>query len=345
MGDLYAPDRQQLEEDNQESSSSSDPLKQETSEPPSLFHSAPHPSHSGQSSAPKNSSTQPSEPLPPHPYDNLQQKQKKRKQKAVTDFDMDKMRSTLKQFSRDWSVEGAAEREVCYKPMLDALLYHFSDVPEQDRVNIRVLVPGAGLARLAWEAAKLGFACQGNEFSHFMLLASYFVLNRTERINQHTIYPYVHSFSNAPSTSHFLRPISFPDVLPADLPENSDFSLVAGDFVEVYGVTDEDEAKERNNDDHGGYGKESQEGKWNAVLTCFFIDTAKDIIEYLNIIHRVLVPGGVWINLGPLLWHYENNNTGDLSIEITLEDVKLLSKKIGFEIYASNLLLPSSYSR
>ena len=65
------------------------------------------------------------------------------------------------------------------------------------RRNLRVLVPGAGLGRLAWDVANLGmgssyridkdnvsfsstagFACQGNEFSHYMLLASFFVLNR-----------------------------------------------------------------------------------------------------------------------------------------------------------------------
>ena len=62
------------------------------------------------------------------------------------------------------------------------------------RRNLRVLVPGAGLGRLAYDVATLGyllpslihvaftvdvlgFACQGNEFSHYMLLASYFILN------------------------------------------------------------------------------------------------------------------------------------------------------------------------
>lgn len=34
---------------------------------------------------------------------------------------MDKMRSTLRQFVRDWSVEGAAERAQCYAPLLAEL--------------------------------------------------------------------------------------------------------------------------------------------------------------------------------------------------------------------------------
>lgn len=35
----------------------------------------------------------------------------------------------------------------------------------------RVLVPGAGLARLCLEVAALGYEAQGNEYSYFMLLA------------------------------------------------------------------------------------------------------------------------------------------------------------------------------
>lgn len=51
---------------------------------------------------------------------------------------------------------------------------------------------------------------------------------RTDAIDKHTIYPYVHSFSNIPSNAALLRPITIPDVLPASLPEGADFSLVAG---------------------------------------------------------------------------------------------------------------------
>ncbi|KAI0827350.1 N2227-domain-containing protein [Trametes gibbosa] len=236
-----------------------------------------------------------------------------------TEHDMDKLRSTLKQLVRDWSEEGREERDLCYEPMKEALVQHFSDIPEAERRNFRVLVPGAGLGRLAWDIANLGFACQGNEFSHYMLLASFYMLNRTDAVNQHTIYPYVHSFSNLQNKEGLLRPIRIPDILPASLPLGSDFSLVAGDFEEIYGAEEGDDA-------------ESQVGQWDAVMTCFFIDTSKNIVNYLRIIHRILAPGGVWINLGPLLWHWENNSTNDPSIELTLEEVKALARNIGFEI-------------
>lgn len=44
--------------------------------------------------------------------------------------------------------------------------------------DTKILVPGAGLGRLAFEIARRGYTCQGNEFSLFMLFASNFVLNR-----------------------------------------------------------------------------------------------------------------------------------------------------------------------
>ena len=51
--------------------------------------------------------------------------------------------------------------------------FHFSDAG-----RVSILVPGAGLGRLAFELAQRGYTCQGNEFSMFMLLASNFILNQ-----------------------------------------------------------------------------------------------------------------------------------------------------------------------
>ena len=44
--------------------------------------------------------------------------------------------------------------------------------------------------------------------------------------------------------------------------------------------------------------------------------------------------------LGPLLWHWENNNTNDPSIELDLEEVKNLARAIGFELSVSFSLSP-----
>jgi hypothetical protein len=73
-------------------------------------------------------------------------------------------------------------------------------------------------------------------------------------------------------------------------------------------------------------------GKWDAVVTCFFLDTAQNIVEYLRTIYETLKDDGIWINLGPTLWHYESSsNPKDLSIELDVLEIKELSKKIGFQ--------------
>jgi hypothetical protein len=45
---------------------------------------------------------------------------------------------------------------------------------------------------------------------------------------------------------------------------------------------------------------------YGAVVTCFFIDTATTLIDYVSTVRTVLRPGGIWINIGPLQWHGNN---------------------------------------
>lgn len=85
-------------------------------------------------------------------------------------------------------------------------------------------------------------------------------------MNEHTIYPYIHSFSNMRSSETLLKGFKIPDVLPSSLPSGPSFSLVAGDFEEIYGRLAEDDERE------------PQQGKWDAVLTCFFIDTVSESV-------------------------------------------------------------------
>lgn len=37
---------------------------------------------------------------------------------------------------------------------------------------------------------------------------------------------------------------------------------------------------------------------WNCVATVFFLDTAHNVIDYIETIYKILQPGGCWINLG-----------------------------------------------
>lgn len=126
------------------------------------------------------------------------------------------------------------------------------------------MVPGAGLGRLTYELALRGFYCEGNEYSLFMLIASNFVLNRCEIDNQYTMYPWVHQTVNNLTRSDPVTPITFPDVSPTQQPPSGTFNMVAGDFLQVY-----------QDPDH-----------WDCVATCFFIDCANNVVEFIENIFK-----------------------------------------------------------
>lgn len=71
------------------------------------------------------------------------------------------------------------------------------------------------------------------------------------------------------------------------------------------------------------------------MLTCFFIDTAPNIIDYIDCIWQLLEPGGVWINNGPLLYHWAAEaGSGDRryeqSVELSYEAVRHVAEGAGF---------------
>ena len=104
-----------------------------------------------------------------------------------------------------------------------------------------------------------------------MLFTANFVLNNTESAEQFTLHPFCHTLSNIRTLDGSLRPIVIPDVLPTSLPPGSRFSMAAGDFLEVY---------------------KDDEGEWDCVVTCFFIDTAHNVIDYLKLIYKLLSARG-----------------------------------------------------
>jgi carnosine N-methyltransferase len=143
-------------------------------------------------------------------------------------MDADKVQSTLKQLVRDWSEEGASERKLCYKPLLDEIIRLFGHLSPSGRSNVRVLVPGAGLGRLAFEVARLGFECQGNEFSLFMLIAANYILNRVQRPASLSVHPWIHQYTNVMRLNDQTRVYRIPDVDPSGLPSQARFSMAAG---------------------------------------------------------------------------------------------------------------------
>jgi len=209
-------------------------------------------------------------------------------------------RSTLRQFVRDWAKEGEGERSSSYAPLIDALKKHMP-VNRKTSPAPSVLCPGCGLGRLPFELARCGYAAQGNEFSYHMLLGGHLVLNRCHRVEACVIYPYVLSTTNRRGRTDHLSAVRVPDVCPSTaLPQGSKLSMTAGEFIEVY---------------------KDQKGEWDAVLTCFFLDTAKNVFSYIRTIAHIIREGGLWINLGPLLYHYAEVEKA-ISIELSWEEVR-----------------------
>ena len=227
--------------------------------------------------------------------------------------DIIKMRSTLRLFIRDWAIEGIDERNSTYKPILEELKQFFSKRPKKDfEEGINVLVPGAGLGRLMYEIAKLGFKSQGNEFSYYMLLCSNYIFNNTTKKEEFILQPLIHSFSNIFNEETPFKKISIPDEnLGEELSktDTGEMSMVAGEFCRVY---------------------RDKINFFDSIVTCYFIDTANNIIEYIETIHNILKVGGLWINFGPLLYHYTENEE-EVSIELSWEEIKHIIIGFGFE--------------
>jgi len=239
-------------------------------------------------------------------------------------MDIEKIQSTLKQFVRDWSEVGKEEREMAYIPIMKELHRLYPKEGDRNdsgldstgkssppRNQIKILVPGAGLGRLAFDIANDGFECQGNEFSLYMLLGSNYVLNKCKKKNCTEIYPWIHQYTNNESIEDMTSSVKFPDINPEDLSEDAQFSMIAGDFLEVYSA-------------------EEYRCSKDVVVTCFFLDTARNVLDYIELIHQILKPGGHWINLGPLLYHY-SDIPGELSIEPPYDIVRKLITSSGFE--------------
>ena len=261
--------------------------------------------------------------------------------------DMEKARSCINQFYREWSTEGGVERSKCFDPVIAALEHDFisrSEIfPDADRSDLKVLVPGVGLGRLVFDVCNAGFSVEGNEISYHMLMASALALNETQKAGQFKIAPFALNSSNHVSRADQFQTFQVPDVHPATelakpgkskVPASERISMSAGDFCVVYSKSEYTET-------------------FDAVATVFFIDTAPNGIRYIEAVRNCLKPGGMWINLGPLLWHgtplkehdedeieTENRRRADVdagigdpgSVELTNEEVVALVEHLGFSM-------------
>ena len=115
------------------------------------------------------------------------------------------------------------------------------------------------------------------------------------------IYPWIHDLKNRLNTEAVTTPIPFPDIDPSQRPSDFQFQMLNGNFVDV--------------------AQELEEESMDAIITTFFIDTAQNVLEYVDKIHQLLKPNGIWINFGGLNFSYEAFEQ-ELCIPLSLEVLK-----------------------
>lgn len=332
---------------------------------------------------------------------------------------------------RDWSHDTVEQRNILFKPILTALNKEFpislkeqeslliaaqsaactypSDpkhqsskwntdpfpVPKTSRSSLNVLIPGSGLARLAYETSRMGFQTDALEYSCLMDIAAKFVFTFPEKLTfsesdlpatYFDFYPYIHDFSHQVSGEFQARSSLIPEfhipeyLIPANININTNGTCNGSEKV----VKRENEKKVTNSEDvimkdtvekfqsqhpllripstlslgYGDFTQLPQEpsnfqrvfnhshssaptsshssssvhptssnvGKYDAVATLFLIDTAENALSYIEAIHKLLKPNGIWINYGPLKWGTAPQ------VEFTLEELEMVIEKMGFAI-------------
>jgi N2227-like protein len=206
----------------------------------------------------------------------------------------------LVHLSRDWGATGAATRDVFYRQGIIAELKQLgADGWPATGNRPRCLVPGGGLGRLGCEiAATMGYDVELNEISSSMVLALHTLVNDLIPTNNSVdIYPHIHlRLADSWDTNARCRGESIPCADTAadqavldwirEVPgrRNGSVSIHMGEFQKRYSHTD-------------------FKAHYDIVVTCFFIDTARNFLDYLSTILHTLAMDGIWMNLGPLHWH------------------------------------------
>lgn len=194
---------------------------------------------------------------------------------------------------RDWTVLGRGVRSSTYGWCQHQLKTLHSST---------ILVPGAGLGRLAFDLAQRGHSVEANELSIVMAAVTNSILNQQMKGK---IHPFsLDYFFNEVDHNLRKKAVYFPDVLIGSNTRGS-LSFTLGEFVLTY-------AKSYN--------------QYDAIITCFFIDTASNIYDYLAVIYNALKDGGQWINVGPLQWH------SNAYLQPSVKELKEMTKEMGFSI-------------
>lgn len=220
----------------------------------------------------------------------------------------------LGHFVRDWSPVGHEEVDAIHnyvKSQLDKV------IPEGEEQSTCVVIPGSGLGRVAHEVSthrNFG-AVHAVEFSGLMHACNEYAYDNDKVESEKkgkspTIYPYVHTCSNFADTDSQFRAVSIET--PGSRPGNLFTHLDDFRFFDI-----PDASKYSN----------------VVVVSVFFIDTAENLIDYLDVISRITAPStrtglpanGYWINVGPLKYGTA------AQVELNTAEIRKIRRKLGWK--------------
>lgn len=210
---------------------------------------------------------------------------------------------------RDWSLYCDHVTDTVYLRVVESLQ---KALPLDGKGSLpKVLVPGAGLGKLAHEIMSAGYQVESNEFSPLFVTATDWAFNKLEK--ELAVYPLAHIFSenNEPKDQYTRTTIRSPRLEAQRRWGGRTMRMTVGDFVSLYKT--------------GG----PVHQQFDAIVTCFFIDTCDDLLDYIQTLDQLLAPGGVWVNLGPL--NYKNN----VRLKLAWSEIEQVFEQMGYEFTQS----------
>jgi len=205
--------------------------------------------------------------------------------------------------AREWSTDLSTERNAVYGPIIEAVKSHVLS-------GGRILIPGVSACRLAYDLCACGYSVVGIEHDLLRLALAEFVFTQNTAI----LNPFVLETCNRLKASDNVTDISIPDIAIDPLVLER-MSINSNDFFSA--------------------APEYPSASFDCIVTCFFIDCESvDIAEFVRECKRLLTPGGVWINCGPLNYHYGGSEIRR-SVprrELPLAEIKSMITSAGFTI-------------
>ena len=134
------------------------------------------------------------------------------------------------------------------------------------KTELHIHIEGTFEPELVFEIAKLGHDVEANDFSFFNCLITDYIFNNCKK-DEIAFQPLIRSFYDQMTEDSVFTKYTFPCVdFASDVTkEIGKMEMSPGDFIEIY---------------------KKQPEKYDCVITCFFIDTAKNILSEVGVMEE-----------------------------------------------------------